>query len=166
MRFKQLGNSALQVSEICLGTMTFGAQNSEAEGHAQLDLAFAAGVNFIDTAEMYAVPPSAASYGRSEEIVGNWLARQPRDRVLVATKAAGPGRGLDWIRGWPRSAIASRSACCPIRRSPSARCPASISPSRQPMRGSRCFRASASAMRSPMCRRRSPPTPILRDRTG
>lgn len=101
MRFKQLGNSALQVSEICLGTMTFGAQNSEAEGHAQLDRAFAAGVNFIDTAEMYAVPPSAGSYGRSEEIVGNWLARQPRDRVVVATKAAGPGRGLDWIRGGP-----------------------------------------------------------------
>jgi len=101
MRQQQLGDSALQVSEICLGTMTFGAQNSEAEGHAQLDCAFAAGVNFIDTAEMYAVPPSAQSFGRSERIVGNWLLRQPRDKVVLATKAAGPGRHLDWIRGGP-----------------------------------------------------------------
>ena len=101
MRFKQLGESSLQVSTICLGTMTFGAQNSEAEGHAQLDRAFAAGINFIDTAEMYAVPPSAESYGKTETIVGNWLARQARDKVIVATKAAGPGRSLNWIRGGP-----------------------------------------------------------------
>lgn len=101
MRFKQLGDSALQVSEICLGTMTFGAQNSEAEGHSQLDRAFAAGVNFIDTAEMYAVPPRADSYGKTEQIVGNWLVRQARDKVVLATKAAGPGRALNWIRGGP-----------------------------------------------------------------
>lgn len=101
MKIRQLGDSALHVSEICLGTMTFGVQNSEAEGHSQLDRAFAAGVNFIDTAEMYAVPATAESYGRTEQIVGNWLQRQPRDKVVLATKAAGPGRDLRWIRGGP-----------------------------------------------------------------
>lgn len=101
MRLKQLGDSSLQVSEICLGTMTFGVQNTEAEGHAQLDRAFAAGVNFIDTAEMYAVPPTAESYGKTEQIVGNWLVEQARDKVILATKAAGPGRALGWIRGGP-----------------------------------------------------------------
>lgn len=99
MKTKQLGDSALHVSEICLGTMTFGQQNSEAEGHAQLDRAFAAGVNFVDTAEMYAVPACPETCGKSEEIVGNWLARQSRDKVVLATKATGPGRPLDWIRG-------------------------------------------------------------------
>ncbi|WP_291991070.1 aldo/keto reductase [Candidatus Accumulibacter sp. ACC007] len=99
MNNRQLGNSALQVSEICLGTMTFGEQNSEPEAHAQLDRAFAAGVNFIDTAEMYPVPPRAATCGRTEEIVGNWLAGQSRQQVIVASKAAGPSRGLNWIRG-------------------------------------------------------------------
>lgn len=101
MQTRQLGESALHVSPICLGTMTFGAQNSEAEGHSQLDRAVAAGVNFIDTAEMYAVPPSAETYGRSEQIVGNWLQRQARDRIVLATKAAGPARSLNWIRGGP-----------------------------------------------------------------
>lgn len=98
MRTRLLGDSSLEVSEICLGTMTFGQQNSEAEAHAQLERAFAAGVNFIDTAEMYPVPPRAATCGRTEEIVGNWLAGQSRDRVILATKAAGPSRGLTWIR--------------------------------------------------------------------
>jgi len=101
MKTSQLGESSLHVSEICLGTMTFGGQNSEAESHAQLDRAFAAGVNFIDTAEMYAVPSTAESYGKTERIVGNWLARQPRDKVILASKAAGPGRALNWIRGGP-----------------------------------------------------------------
>jgi aryl-alcohol dehydrogenase-like predicted oxidoreductase len=98
MKRRSLGNSTLQVSEICLGTMTFGQQNSASEAHAQLDRAFAAGVNFIDTAEMYPVPPRAETCGRSEEIVGNWLATQPRQEVILATKAAGPSRGLKWIR--------------------------------------------------------------------
>ncbi|MBI2306701.1 MAG: aldo/keto reductase [Rhodocyclales bacterium] len=97
----ELGQSGLQVSRICLGTMTFGVQNSEAEGHAQLDRALAAGINFIDTAEMYAVPPTADSYGKTEQIVGSWLKCQPRDRVVLATKATGPGRALSWIRGGP-----------------------------------------------------------------
>jgi aryl-alcohol dehydrogenase-like predicted oxidoreductase len=101
MKLRQLGESTLQVSEVCLGTMTFGVQNNEAESHSQLDYAFSAGVNFIDTAEMYAVPPTAETYGRTEQIVGNWLQRQARDKVVVATKAAGPGRSLRWIRGGP-----------------------------------------------------------------
>jgi aryl-alcohol dehydrogenase-like predicted oxidoreductase len=101
MKTRQLGDSALYVSEICLGTMTFGAQNSEAESHSQLDRAFAAGVNFIDTAEMYPVPPSPESYGKTEQIIGNWLQHQARDKVILATKAAGPSRGLRWIRGGP-----------------------------------------------------------------
>lgn len=98
MKYKTLGDSALRVSEVCLGTMTFGQQNSESDAHAQLDRAFAAGVNFIDTAEMYPVPPQAATCGRTEEIVGNWLVRQSRQQVVVASKAAGPSRGLNWIR--------------------------------------------------------------------
>jgi aryl-alcohol dehydrogenase-like predicted oxidoreductase len=97
MRHVTLPGTDLAVSAVCLGTMTFGEQNSEAEGHAQLDRARDAGVNFIDTAEMYPVPPNAATQGRTEAIVGTWLARQPRDKVVVATKIAGPGR-RDWIR--------------------------------------------------------------------
>ena len=101
MQYTRFGRTGLQVSRLCLGTMTFGVQNSEAEGHAQLDRAFAAGINFVDTAEMYAVPPSAESYGKTEQIVGTWLKRQPRDKVILATKATGPGRSLSWIRGGP-----------------------------------------------------------------
>ncbi len=101
MEYVTLGQSALRVSRLCIGTMTFGVQNTEAEGHSQLDRAFAAGINFVDTAEMYAVPPSAESYGKTERIVGTWLKRQPRDKVVLATKATGPGRSLSWIRGGP-----------------------------------------------------------------
>ncbi len=93
----RLGRSDLQVSRICLGTMTFGEQNTEADGHSQLDYAFSRGVNFIDTAEMYPVRPRAETYGQTERIVGTWLKRQPRDRVVLATKVAGPGR-MPWIR--------------------------------------------------------------------
>jgi len=78
--------------------MTFGEQNSEAEAHAQLDYAVAQGVNFIDTAEMYPVPPKATTQGRTESFVGSWLARRKRDGLVVATKIAGPGR-REWIRG-------------------------------------------------------------------
>lgn len=98
---RRLGASDLQVSPICLGTMTFGQQNTEPEAHAQLDLAFERGVNFIDTAELYAVPPRAETYGASERIVGTWIKRRPRDRIVLATKVAGPGRKLGWIRGGP-----------------------------------------------------------------
>ena len=98
MRTVLLGNSDLCVSSICLGTMTFGQQNSEAEAHAQLDLAQERGVNFIDTAEMYPVPARPETTGLTERHVGTWLRRQDRSRIVVATKAAGPGRGLAWIR--------------------------------------------------------------------
>jgi len=101
MKYRQLGSSDLKVSSLCLGTMTFGQQNTEAEAHEQLDAALAAGVNFIDTAEMYAVPPRAETYGATERIVGSWLRRQRRDQVIVATKVAGPARRLEWIRGGP-----------------------------------------------------------------
>ena len=98
MQYRTLPGSSLRVSEVCLGTMTWGQQNSEADAHAQLDFAIGEGVNFIDTAEMYPVPPNAVTQGRTETYLGNWLARQPRDQLVVATKIAGPGR-RDWIRG-------------------------------------------------------------------
>ncbi|MBS1145632.1 MAG: aldo/keto reductase [Proteobacteria bacterium] len=98
---RKLGGSELIVPEVCLGTMTFGEQTAEADAHAQLDYALAAGVNFIDTAEMYAVPPRAETCGASETIVGNWLRRQQRDQIIVATKVAGPSRNLGWIRNGP-----------------------------------------------------------------
>lgn len=101
MQYRSLGDGALTVSEVCLGTMTFGQQNSRTEAHSQLDFALSQGVNFIDTAEMYAVPPRAETFGASETIIGDWLVRQPRDRVVLATKVAGPTRGFDWIRGGP-----------------------------------------------------------------
>lgn len=98
MRTVTLGNSDLKVTHICLGTMTFGQQNTEAEAHAQLDHAQEQGINFIDTAEMYPVPARAETSGRTEEYVGTWLKRQARDRVILASKATGPGRNFDWIR--------------------------------------------------------------------
>lgn len=97
MKFVNLGKSDLRVSSVCLGTMTFGQQNSEAEAHEQLDYAFAQGINFIDTAEMYPVPPKAETAGATERIIGTWLKHQARERVVLATKAAGAGR-IDWIR--------------------------------------------------------------------
>ena len=98
MQYRKLGASDLNVSEICLGTMTFGNQNSEAEAHQQLDYALAQGINFIDSAEMYPVPTTAERYGQSEVLLGTWLVRQARDKVIVATKATGQGRSMDWIR--------------------------------------------------------------------
>ncbi|WP_234087579.1 aldo/keto reductase [Azonexus sp. R2A61] len=96
-----LGRSALSIPDICLGTMTFGEQTDETDAHAQLDYALEHGVNFIDTAEMYAVPPRQETCGASESIVGRWLKRQAREKIVVATKVAGPSRNLDWIRGGP-----------------------------------------------------------------
>ena len=98
MKYRTLPGTTLNVSEVCLGTMTWGEQNSETEAHAQLDYAIAQGINFIDTAEMYPVPPNATTQGRTETILGRWLARRNRADVVVATKVAGPGR-RDWIRG-------------------------------------------------------------------
>ena len=97
MKYRTLPGTDLNVSEVCLGTMTWGEQNSEAEAHEQLDHAIAQGVNFIDTAEMYPVPPNAVTQGRTETFLGRWLAKRPRGNLVIATKVAGPGR-RDWIR--------------------------------------------------------------------
>lgn len=102
MEYRKLGDSDLHISALSLGTMTFGEQNSEAEAHEQLDYAVSRGVNFIDTAEMYPVAPRAATVHRTESYIGNWLKRQQRDKLIVATKIAGPGRGFEWIRSGPR----------------------------------------------------------------
>lgn len=93
MRKKRLGRSAIVVSDICMGTMTFGNQADEATSHAILDRSWDAGIDFYDTAEMYPVPPDAKYVGATEEIFGRWLATKPRDAVIVATKVAGPGHG-------------------------------------------------------------------------
>jgi aryl-alcohol dehydrogenase-like predicted oxidoreductase len=98
MKLNKLGESELRVSEICLGTMTWGEQNSERDAHLQLDFALDHAINFIDTAEMYPVPPGAPTYARTETYLGSWLARQKRDRLVLASKVAGPGR-RDWVRG-------------------------------------------------------------------
>lgn len=98
MQTTRLGNTDITVSRICLGTMTFGQQNTEADAHAQLDYAVAQGVNFIDTAEMYPVRPSAETYTLTEQYIGRWIARQPRDSVVLASKVAGPSRGMPWVR--------------------------------------------------------------------
>lgn len=99
MKLKKLGSSDLMVSEVCLGTMTFGEQNTEAEAHQQLDFALAHGVNFIDTAEMYPVMPRAETVNRTEQYIGSWIKQSgQRDNIILATKVAGPSRGMPWIR--------------------------------------------------------------------
>jgi aryl-alcohol dehydrogenase-like predicted oxidoreductase len=98
MEYRKLGNSDLSVSAICLGSMTWGQQNSEAEGHAQLDYALDCGVNFVDTAEIYSIPPRQETQGSTERIIGSWLsARKNRDKVIIATKVAGRG-DANWLR--------------------------------------------------------------------
>ena len=96
----QLGSSNLQVTPICLGTMTFGEQVNEPTAHSILDRAMARGINFMDAAEMYSVPARAETFGATETILGNWFAKHPsaRNNWLVATKVAGPARGMPWIR--------------------------------------------------------------------
>ncbi|WUR12141.1 aldo/keto reductase [[Empedobacter] haloabium] len=95
----KLGRTDLAVSRICLGTMTFGEQNTESDAHSQLDLALARGINFIDTAEMYPVMPSAATQGSTERFIGTWLKKTGRrSEVVLATKAAGPNPNAYWIR--------------------------------------------------------------------
>lgn len=99
MQRNLLGNTGSEVSALCLGTMTFGEQNSEVEAHAQLDRALAAGIDFIDTAEMYPVPPRAETQGLTERYIGSWLAaRGGRERILLATKVAGPADWLPYLR--------------------------------------------------------------------
>ena len=98
MNFKKLGNTDIDVSTICLGTMTWGEQNSEKDAFEQMDYAFEKNVNFWDTAEIYAIPPKESTYGKTEEIIGNWFTKtKKRNRIVLATKVSGPGPG--WIRG-------------------------------------------------------------------
>jgi len=98
MQFKKLGNTDLEVSLICLGSMTWGKQNTQEEAFEQMDYAKKQGINFFDTAEMYAVPCTKDTFGKTESIIGNWFKeRNNREKVILATKVSGPG--LSWIRG-------------------------------------------------------------------
>tara|TARA_B100000941_G_scaffold225442_1_gene167651 strand:- start:1107 stop:2144 length:1038 start_codon:yes stop_codon:yes gene_type:complete len=102
MKFRKLGNSDLNVSLICLGTMTWGTQNTEKEAFEQMDYSIGQGINFFDTAELYSVPPTKESYGKTEIMIGNWFEkRKNREKIILASKVAGPG--LDWIRGGENS---------------------------------------------------------------
>ena len=103
MQFKRLGRSAISVSKICMGTMTFGSGADEAMSHRILDKSFDAGINFYDTAENYPVPPKPEWAGVTEEIVGRWLKTKPRDAVILATKVSGPSHG--WIKSAQRSGM-------------------------------------------------------------
>ena len=98
MKFRKLGTTDINVSLICLGTMTWGTQNTEKDAFEQMDYAVSQGINFFDTAEIYSVPPTAESYGKTEVMIGNWLEkRKNRDKIILASKVAGPG--CNWIRG-------------------------------------------------------------------
>jgi aryl-alcohol dehydrogenase-like predicted oxidoreductase len=99
MKHTTLPNTDIKISKICLGTMTFGQQNTEAEGHAQMDYALEKGVNFFDTAEMYSVPGRKETYGSTEKIIGTWFKKSgKREEVVLATKIAGPSPGMPYIR--------------------------------------------------------------------
>lgn len=113
MQRRPLGRTGLDVSLIGLGTMTWGEQNSESEAFEQLDLALDHGVDLIDTAEMYPVPPRAETYTQTETIIGNWLKARPgaRARIVLATKVVGRS-GMDWIRGGPRLSATQIHAAC------------------------------------------------------
>ena len=98
MKFKKLGTTDIDVSLICLGTMTWGTQNSEIDAFEQMDYSVEKGINFFDTAEIYSVPPNSNSYGKTELMIGNWFKkRKNRNKIILASKVAGPG--CDWIRG-------------------------------------------------------------------
>ena len=98
MEYRELGRTGVKVSAVCLGTMTFGQQTSEGEGHAQMDYAVDRGITIFDAAELYPIPPKPETQGRTEEIIGSWLAaRKARDRVMIATKAIGRTK-MNWLR--------------------------------------------------------------------
>lgn len=108
MKYTTLPNTDIKVSKICLGTMTFGEQNTESDAHQQLNYAVEKGINFIDTAEMYAVPGRKETQGSTERFIGSWLKDQKREDLIVATKIAGPSPGLSYIRdnmGFSETAI-------------------------------------------------------------
>lgn len=103
MEKRRLGDTDLQVTKLCLGTMTWGEQNTESEAHEQMDYALAQGINFFDTAEMYPVPPKGETQGRTEQYIGSWFARTGnRQKVILATKVAGPGDWMTHIRNGPQ----------------------------------------------------------------
>lgn len=113
MQTRKLGQTDIDVSLICLGTMTWGEQNTEQEAFEQLEYAIGAGINFIDVAEMYPVPPRAETQGLTETYLGNWLARRGRrEDLVIATKVAGPGNGLSYLRGGPRLTREHIRAAC------------------------------------------------------
>lgn len=97
-KFRQLGDSDLMVPDVCLGTMTWGEQNTEAEAHEQLNYSLEVGCNFIDTAEIYAVPTKPETAGLTEKYIGSWLKNIRRDKVIVATKVAGASPRITWLR--------------------------------------------------------------------
>ena len=97
MEFRKLGKTDLSVSAICLGTMTFGEQNSEDDGHRQMDYAISQGINFFDTAEMYSVPGRQETQGSTEKILGSWFEKNDRKNIILATKVTGPSAGLKYI---------------------------------------------------------------------
>ncbi len=100
MDYRKLGNTDLRVSLICLGTMTWGEQNTEEQAHTQMDFSLERGVNFFDTAEMYPVPPRAETQGRTESYIGTWFAkRKSRNKIILATKVTGKSEGFNYIRG-------------------------------------------------------------------
>ena len=104
MNYRKLGNTELDVSTICLGTMTWGEQNTQGEGFEQMDYSLDHGINFFDTAELYAVPPKEETYGDTEEIIGNWFQKtKKRDKIILATKVAGPAR--NYLRGGQNSFV-------------------------------------------------------------
>jgi aryl-alcohol dehydrogenase-like predicted oxidoreductase len=113
MEYRRLGTSELLVSEICLGTMTYGQQNTIAEAHEQLDYAISQGINFIDTAEMYPVPPNSETQGRTEKYIGEWLSqphiKQQRDKLIIATKIIGSGRNYKWLRDDSSAALSRKN---------------------------------------------------------
>ena len=99
MEYKKLGNTDIDVSLICLGTMTWGQQNTEKEGHEQMDYAVENGVNFFDTAELYSIPPKEETQGSTERIIGSWFEKKGcRQDIILATKVAGRS-GMKWFRG-------------------------------------------------------------------
>jgi aryl-alcohol dehydrogenase-like predicted oxidoreductase len=108
MKYSFLPNTSIKISKICLGTMTWGKQNSEAEGHQQMDFAFDKGINFFDTAELYPVPAEAETYGETERIIGTWFKKTGlRDKIILASKIAGPGAYTKHIRstGFSKDAL-------------------------------------------------------------
>jgi aryl-alcohol dehydrogenase-like predicted oxidoreductase len=101
MKYTTLPNTKIKISKICLGTMTFGNQNTEEEAHSQLDYAIERGINFIDTAEMYPIGGNAQIFGSTERYIGTWInkiGQSEREKLVIATKIAGPNRGMDYIR--------------------------------------------------------------------